>query len=79
LTLQEFCPFAVPAPQFHFVGKPLFAEGESSTWDLATLKDRLLSIATLYLECSQGMQAGPWYPRIGWQTCGEIVPGLVAG
>jgi hypothetical protein len=63
LTPQDFSPFAVPAPQFHFVGKPLFAEGESNVWDIAKLKDRLLVIANWYLTCSEGMQVGPWYEQ----------------
>lgn len=63
MTPQDFCPFAIPVPQFHFVGKPLFAEGESTAWDIATLKDRLLVIANLYLTCSQGTQVGPWYEQ----------------
>jgi hypothetical protein len=63
LTPQEFCPFAVPAPQFHFVDKPLFAEGESKVWNIAKLKDRLLVIANLYLTCSHGMGSGAWYEQ----------------
>jgi hypothetical protein len=63
LTPQDFCPFAVPAPQFHFVDKAPFAEGESSTWTLAQLKDRLLSIGALYLDYSHEMQAGTWYEQ----------------
>jgi hypothetical protein len=45
-----------------FIGKPLFAEGESNVWDIAKLKDRLLVIAN-YLTCSHGMQVGPWYEQ----------------
>ena len=40
---DNFCPFAVPAPAFHFVNKPTFAESESNVWTVATLKDRLLT------------------------------------
>lgn len=63
VTPQDFCPFSVPTPQLQFVGKPLFAEGESRTWDLAKLKKRLLDIATWYIECNYGMQSGPSYER----------------
>lgn len=63
MSPAEFCPFAAPSPQFQFVGCPLFGEGESRTWTLAHLKERLLEIGTLYLQCSHGMQVGPWYEQ----------------
>ncbi len=63
LTPQDFCPFAVPAPQFHFIGKPLFAEGESKVWDIAKLKHELLTIANWYLSCSHSMETGPWHEQ----------------
>lgn len=63
MTPQEFCPFSVPAPIWHFANKPLFAEGESSSWDLATLKQRLLVAATCYIQSNHEMQIGPWHER----------------
>lgn len=63
MTPEDFCPFTVPGPQWHFTGKPIFGEGESKSWDLATLKERLLTIGSWYIACNHEMQVGPWYDQ----------------
>lgn len=63
MSPAEFCPFAVPSPQFHFDGCPLFADGEPQAWTLATLKERLLEIGAWYIQFNYEMQVGPWYEQ----------------